>query len=115
METPISTRSALLAVFEREGAVYGKEAQQKMEEWTKGDFVPSAGSIYPALVSMEEEGLIRSKQFSSTGKSAGRPQCYFELTAKGREVLRGHREIVRSIYFGEENGVHLPRLRRRPQ
>ena len=64
---------ALLA----ERPMHGYEMIKELEERTGGAWIPSAGSIYPALQLLEDEGLIKGSE------SEGRRR--FELTDAGRK------------------------------
>ena len=52
-------RTAVLAALE-ESPAHGYEIIQRFEEKTAGMWRPSAGSIYPTLQLLEDEGLVRS-------------------------------------------------------
>ena len=52
-------RNAVLALLE-EAPAHGYELIQRLEEKTQGAWRPSAGSIYPTLQLLEDEGLVRS-------------------------------------------------------
>ena len=68
-------RTALFAfLLERPG--HGYEVMQYVQAKTNGAWRPSAGSIYPALQQLEDEGLVRS------GVEEGRR--VYHLTAAGR-------------------------------
>ncbi len=49
---------ALLA----EGPMHGYEMIKEIEERTQGAWTPSAGSIYPTLQMLEDEGLVRGEE-----------------------------------------------------
>src|SRR4051794_24025358 len=68
-------RAAALALL-AERPMHGYEMIKELEERTGGVWVPSAGSIYPALQLLEDEGLIKGSE------SEGRRR--FELTDSGR-------------------------------
>src|SRR6476620_4438272 len=59
------TRAALLALL-AERPMHGYEMIKELEERTQGAWVPSAGSIYPTLQLLEDEGLIKGTE--SEGK-----------------------------------------------
>jgi DNA-binding PadR family transcriptional regulator len=69
-------RAAVLALL-AERPMHGYEMIKELEERTAGAWVPSAGSIYPALQLLEDEGMIKGSE------SEGRRR--FELTDAGRE------------------------------
>lgn len=68
-------RAAVLALL-AERPMHGYEMIKELEERTEGTWVPSAGSIYPTLQMLEDEGLIRGEE--SNGKRR------FTLTEAGR-------------------------------
>jgi|SRR6476619_3910199 DNA-binding PadR family transcriptional regulator len=67
-------RTAVLAALE-ESPAHGYEIIQRFEEKTAGAWRPSAGSIYPTLQLLEDEGLVRS--YERDGKKV------YELTDEG--------------------------------
>lgn len=69
-------RAAVLALL-TEKPMHGYEMIQELDERTGGIWRPSAGSVYPTLQLLEDEGLIVSE------KAEGRKQ--FALTEAGRE------------------------------
>ena len=69
-------RAAVLALL-AERPMHGYEMIQELEQRTGGIWRPSAGSIYPTLQMLEDEGLIKGEE--SEGKRR------FELTPEGRE------------------------------
>jgi len=58
-------RAAVLALL-AERPMHGYEMIKELEERTEGTWSPSAGSIYPTLQMLEDEGLIRGEE--SDGK-----------------------------------------------
>ena len=71
-------RSAVLSLLS-DRPMHGYEMIQELEERSGGRWRPSAGSIYPTLQLMEDEGLVRSEQVE--GKKV------FSLTDAGTEAL----------------------------
>ena len=97
-------RSAVLTLL-GEKPMHGYEMIQELEERTGGRWRPSAGSIYPTLQLLEDEGLVRAEEVE--GKRV------FDLTDAGRERLADRAdsappweqgEADRSLYhqFGNE-------------
>ncbi len=70
-------RAAVLALL-AERPMHGYEMIQELEERSGGLWRPSAGSIYPTLQLLEDEGLIKGQE--SDGKRR------FELTDEGRDA-----------------------------
>jgi DNA-binding PadR family transcriptional regulator len=54
-------RAAVLALL-AERPMHGYEMIKELEERTEGAWTPSAGSIYPTLQMLEDEGLIRGEE-----------------------------------------------------
>ncbi|HZI92518.1 MAG TPA: PadR family transcriptional regulator [Thermoleophilaceae bacterium] len=75
-------RAAALALLV-ERPMHGYEMIKEIEERTQGLWRPSAGSIYPTLALLEDEGLIRGEE--SEGKRR------FALTDDGREQAEGRK------------------------
>ena len=73
-------RAAVLALL-TERPMHGYEMIKEIEDRTGGIWRPSAGSIYPTLALLEDEGLVRSEE--SDGKRR------FALTDEGREQAEG--------------------------
>src|SRR6187455_1171809 len=71
-------RSAILALLD-DRPMHGYEMITELEERTGGAWRPSAGSIYPTLQLLEDEGLVRAEDVE--GKRV------FSLTDAGRERL----------------------------
>jgi len=67
-------RAAALALL-RERPMHGYEMIQELEERTGGRWRPSAGSIYPTLQLLEDEGLVAAEEIDGKRR--------FTLTADG--------------------------------
>ncbi len=76
-------RAAILALL-ADRPMHGYEMIKELEERTDGVWSPSAGSIYPTLQLLEDEGLIRGTE------QAGKRR--FELTAEGTTKQNEHGE-----------------------
>ena len=76
-------RTAVLAVLDEQPR-HGYEVIQALEEKTGGAWRPSAGSIYPTLQLLEDEGLARSSD--RDGKRV------YELTEAGHAEARARLE-----------------------
>ena len=68
-------RTALLTALAEEPG-HGYEIMQRLEEKSEGAWRPSAGSVYPTLQMLDDEGLVRSTE--REGKRV------YELTEAGR-------------------------------
>jgi DNA-binding PadR family transcriptional regulator len=85
-------RAAILDLFaEEEGRAWnGYQLIQEIPARTDGAWRPSAGSVYPALQLLEDEGLI-------TPQGTGRRRVY-TLTDKGRGYAEAHADELRSSW-----------------
>jgi len=82
-------RLAILSLL-AEGPKHGYQLMKEMKDRSGGMYSASAGSIYPTLQQLEDEGLIEAAQAS--GKRV------YSLTEAGRKELEKDPEIVRQIW-----------------
>jgi DNA-binding PadR family transcriptional regulator len=94
-------RSAILALLE-EGPMHGYEMIQQLEERSGGRWRPSAGSIYPTLQLLEDEGLVSGEEVD--GKRV------LSLTEAGGEAAEQRSE--RSPWESEEGDSPYHQLRK---
>ena len=73
-------RSAVLALL-AERPMHGYQIIREIEECSGGTWKPSAGSVYPTLQLLADEGLIRAEE--SNGRKI------YSLTDAGREEMAG--------------------------
>lgn len=73
-------RSAVLALL-AERPMHGYQIIREIEERSSGSWKPSAGSVYPTLQLLADEGLIRAEE--SNGRKI------YSLTEAGREDVAG--------------------------
>jgi hypothetical protein len=73
-------RSAVLALL-AERPMHGYQIIREIEERSGGTWKPSAGSVYPTLQLLADEGLIRAEE--SNGRKI------YSLTDAGREEMAG--------------------------
>lgn len=78
---------------------HGYDIIQALSERTGGTYTPSAGTIYPRLAKLEEEGLV-------TKTVDGRKTIY-EITDAGREEVRSRAEDLDGIQEGLADSVRL--------
>jgi DNA-binding PadR family transcriptional regulator len=85
-------RAAILDLFaEEEGRTWnGYQLIQEIPARTDGAWRPSAGSVYPALQQLEDEGLIAPQ-------GIGRRRV-FTLTDKGKAYVEAHEDELRSSW-----------------
>lgn len=70
-------RSAVLALLD-DRPMHGYEMIQELEERTGGRWTPSAGSIYPTLQLLEDEGLVTAEEVEG--------RKVYSLTEAGQEA-----------------------------
>lgn len=87
-----------------EKPMHGYEVMQALEKESMGTYRASAGSVYPTLQMLEDEGHLTSDQ--KNGKKV------YSITDEGREYLEHNRDVVDEVFdrvshftdrfFGEE-------------
>jgi DNA-binding PadR family transcriptional regulator len=82
-------RLALLSLLQDEPA-HGYELMKRLEERSGGMYRASAGTVYPVLQQLEDEGLVRIEE--ADGKKV------YNLTEAGREELLLFQEDVERIW-----------------
>jgi PadR family transcriptional regulator PadR len=70
-------------------ALHGLGVARRIEQVTRGTFRVKAGSLFPALHRMEEEGWLKAAWGESENN---RKAKYYELTKKGRRQLESETE-----------------------
>jgi DNA-binding PadR family transcriptional regulator len=86
---PGEVRLALLSLL-ADGPKHGYELMKHLEERSGGMYRASAGTIYPTLQQLEDEGLVASE--STEGKRT------YRITEAGHAELRREDETVRRIW-----------------
>ena len=92
-------RLVLLALLD-DREQHGYDLMQGLSDRFGGTYVPSAGTVYPRLAKLEEEGLV-------VGRSDGRRTVY-AITAAGRAELASRRRELEGIE--EQVGDSVRRL-----
>ena len=93
METLLTAKGAILQAL-ISGPAFGLEVIDRVAQRTGGTVRLHQGSAYPALRTLERDGLIRSWEGPADEVRAGRPRRYYELTAEGLRTARGHRAAL---------------------
>jgi DNA-binding PadR family transcriptional regulator len=94
-------RGAILRLLAEE-PMHGYEMIQRLEERTGGRWRPSAGSIYPTLQLLEDEGLVSAEEIEG--------RRVFSLTEDGRKAAEERAEGALPWEGGDE-GSPLGELR----
>ena len=87
-------RSAILALLD-DRPMHGYEMIQELEERTGGRWTPRAGSIYPTLQLLEDEGLVTAEEVEG--------RKVYSLTDSGKEAVPPTTEGSRPWEEGDED------------
>jgi len=87
-------RSAILALLD-DRPMHGYEMIQELEERTGGRWRPSAGSIYPTLQLLEDEGLVTAEEVDG--------RKVFSLTDSGKKEVPERTEGQRPWEEGDDD------------
>lgn len=96
MKAPVFTQAALLETLLL-GKGYGSSLAKHISNVTNGAMRLKSGSLFPALLNLEEDGLIQ-KVSGEVRSGIGRPRVYYELTSLGKQIARENRKIVLAIF-----------------
>ncbi len=80
-----NVRGAILAVL-ADRAMHGYEVIQELETRTQGRWRPSAGSVYPTLQLLEDEGLLSSEEMDG--------RRTYTLTDAGRQAAEQSKGLL---------------------
>ena len=97
MDAPISAKAALLQALIR-GPGYGLDLIERVKKQTKGALVLGTGSVYPALRSLEAEGLLETYEGEASLDRGNLPRIYYRLTAKGARVATENKNTVAGLF-----------------
>ncbi|MBP6961997.1 PadR family transcriptional regulator [Candidatus Saccharibacteria bacterium] len=81
---------AVLATLEHKES-YGAQLLVKLEGTP---FETKAGTLYPLMSRMQDQGLISSRWVIQKGKP---PMRYYTITGEGQEKLQSLREVMKNI------------------
>lgn len=73
----------------REKPMHGYEVMRALEERMAGCYKPSAGTVYPTLQLLEDEGYVRAEE--AQGKKV------YHVTPEGERYLDEHRDLLDEI------------------
>jgi DNA-binding PadR family transcriptional regulator len=86
---PGEVRLALLSLLQQAPG-HGYDLMKRLEERSGGMYQASAGTVYPVLQQLEDEGLVRARE--SDGKKV------YEITEAGRAELGRQKDAVDGIW-----------------
>jgi transcriptional regulator len=76
------------------GELHGLGVSRRIDQITRGTFVPQPGSLFPALHRLEEAGWLESRWEASENNRRAK---YYRLTRTGRKQLGNETEQWRRI------------------
>lgn len=76
--------SLLLFLIARSGGLHGYRLIKEIGSKSRGYFRFQAGTVYPVLHKLEQQGLIKGEWDSQSGRQARR---HYTITEKGRRAL----------------------------
>ena len=79
----------VLRVLESMGSQHGYGIARRIEQTSDGALALNQGTLYPALLRLEQQGWISSKMGTSENNRRAR---YYTLTARGRRQLQAETE-----------------------
>lgn len=82
-----------------EGPRHGYDIMQALSDRTGGTYTPSAGTVYPRLAKLEEEGLVT--------KSIDGRKTVYEITDAGRAEVSARASDLEGIEAGLTDSVRL--------
>jgi DNA-binding PadR family transcriptional regulator len=86
-------RAAILDLLAEGQAWNGYQLIQEIGERTQGVWRPSAGSVYPALQQLEDEGLITAAAASDEDRRRN-----YTLTDEGRAYVQAHADELKASW-----------------
>lgn len=87
----------VLKTLDTMGPLHGYGIARRIEQTSGDRLIVNYGTLYPALVKLEQEGYIRSEWGTSDNN---RKAKYYTLTRAGRKQLeRAEREWARTTYI----------------
>ena len=76
---------------------HGYEIMKALEERVGGWYTPSAGTVYPTLQLLEDQGLVRAVE--EDGKKV------YHITPEGEAFLEEHRDVIDDIFERVQDAV----------
>jgi len=81
----------------KEKPMSGYDLMNKIENKTFGAWRPTSGSIYPALMELEDSGYIEEVKPEESEKGGERGKKVYQITSKGENQLAEWRKIKENV------------------
>jgi PadR family transcriptional regulator PadR len=96
------TTTLLVLTVLREGELYGYEIAQRIRDKSGGAFIPSEGSLYPALHALEADGALEANWREG---DRGPRRRYYKITKTGLGMLEAHAQEWAAFSLGMSRAV----------
>ena len=96
------TTTLLVLTVLREGELYGYEIAQRIRDKSGGAFIPSEGSLYPALHALEADGALEANWREG---DRGPRRRYYKITETGLGMLEEHAQEWAAFSLGMARAV----------
>jgi DNA-binding PadR family transcriptional regulator len=94
---PLPPLSLYLLLALAEGPAHGWAVIKRIRALTEGRSDPSSGSLYLAMIRLEEQGLVEETTAPRGEESTDARRRYHRLTAFGRKVLRAETDRLAAL------------------
>jgi DNA-binding PadR family transcriptional regulator len=85
---PVTPLTLHIMVALAQGPLHGYAVIKAVARSSEGTIAPGAGTFYSAINRMDKQGLIAELATEEEHASPGKPKRTFELTDRGRRLLR---------------------------
>ncbi|MBP1989898.1 PadR family transcriptional regulator [Paenibacillus eucommiae] len=103
-----STTMLILKLLDNDD-MYGYQMIDELERRSENVFTLKAGTLYPILHNLEQQGMIESYDQAS---ESGRPRKYYRITKRGKELFQekktewtAYTSIVNQVLGGSNYGI----------
>jgi len=76
--------------------MYGYQIGKELKQRSNGLLKFKGGTIYPALLRLEEKGLVISKWYDASNR---KPRKYYHITSKGKKLLTSRSSDWHDFYL----------------
>lgn len=95
-QTPITAHAAIISALVR-GEASGRDIKKRVSDMTKGSMSLGPSTLYPALRSLEADGLIKAREEEGGEVRRGRPRRIYTLTGDGAKAYNEFRQAAAGL------------------